>query len=59
MDIMEELYGMTNTEKVKEYVYNNYKSYKGKQLIIKEFESHFKIYKHEDGGPLILGKSII
>ena len=56
---MEELYGMTNTEKVKEYVYNNYKSYKGKQLVIKEFESHFKIYKHVDGGPLILGKSIV
>ena len=50
---------MTDIDKIKEYVYNNYKSYKGKQLVIKEFESHFRIYKHKDGAPLILGKSIV
>ena len=46
-------------DQVTEYVYKNYSSYKGKQLIIKEGSSHFKIYKHKDGAPLILGKSIL
>jgi len=46
-------------DQVIEYVYKNYSSYKGKQLIIKELDSHFRIYKHQDGAPLILGKSIL
>ena len=50
---------MTDINKIKEYVYNNYKSYKDKQLIIKEVGSHFRIYKHKDGAPLILSKSIL
>ena len=47
------------TEQVKEYVYKNYTTYKDKQLIIKELDSHFRVYKHQDGSPLILGKQII
>ena len=47
------------TEQVREYVYKNYPTYKDKQLIIKEFDSHFRVYKHQDGSPLILGKQII
>ena len=46
-------------KKVEEYVYKNYKSYEGKQLIIREFDSCFHILKHKDASPLILGKSIL
>ncbi len=46
-------------EKVKTYVYKNYKNYDGKQLIIKELESCFHILRHKDESPLILGKSIL
>lgn len=46
-------------EKVKEYVYKNYSDYTNKPLIITETESCFRILKHKDGSPLILGKSII
>jgi hypothetical protein len=49
----------TILEQVKEYVYKNYPTYKDKQLIIKELGSHFRVYKHQDGSPLILGKQII
>ena len=52
----------TSTEtldKVKNYVYENYKDYKNKVLFITESESCFRILKHKDGSPLILGKSII
>jgi len=45
--------------KITEYVYKNYKSYKNKQLIIRELDNCFHILKHEDGSPLILGKKII
>ena len=44
---------------IEEYVYKNYKSYKGKELVIRDFGSHYRIYKHETGSPLILGKGII
>jgi len=47
------------TEQVREYVYKNYPTYKDKQLTIKELDSHFRVYKHQDGSPLILGKQII
>ena len=46
-------------DQVKEYVYKNYKSYVGKELIIKDMDSHFRIYKHENGSPLILEKTIL
>ena len=46
-------------DQVKEYVYKNYKSYVGKELIIKDIDSHFRIYKHKDGSPLILEKTIL
>lgn len=46
-------------KQVTEYVYKNYPAYKNKQLIIKELESHYRVYKHQDGSPLILGKQII
>ncbi len=48
-----------NTEEVTQYVYKNYPRYTNKPLIIKEFDSHFRIYLHKDGTPLILGKKII
>ena len=44
---------------IEEYVYKNYKSYKDKQLIIKEFDNCFHVLTHEDSSPLILGKKII
>ena len=46
-------------QKVKDYVYSNYKSLKDKQLIIREKESCFQVLVHEDGSPLILGKGIL
>lgn len=45
--------------KVQAYVYQKYKSYEGKNLIIKDKGSHFEIFKHKDGGPLFLGKEIL
>ena len=46
-------------EKVTEYVYKNYKTYKDKPLIIEEFGSFFTIKRNKDESPLILGKSIL
>lgn len=46
-------------DKVIAYVYANYKSLKDKPLIITEGDSCFYVYKHKDGGPMILGKGII
>jgi len=46
-------------QQITEYVYKNYKSYKDKQLIIRELSNCFHILKHEDSSPLILGKGII
>lgn len=46
-------------EKVTEYVYNNYKSYKDKPLIIEEFGSFFTIRTKKDESPLILSKGIL
>ena len=42
-----------------EYVNKNYKWLKNKQLIIKEFDNHFKISDNEDSSPLILGRKIL
>jgi len=44
---------------VTEYVYKNYKLYKDKSLIIKEYKNCFHILTHEDSSPLILGRKII
>ena len=46
-------------QKITEYVYKNYKSYKNKQLIIRARSNCFHVCKHEDASPLILGKKII
>lgn len=46
-------------EKVKNYVYKNYKHLKDQTLIIEEFDSHFSVKTHKDESPLILGKGII
>jgi len=46
-------------QQVEDYVYENYKAYKDKNLIIRELESHFRVLKHKDGSPLILSKEII
>ena len=52
------------TNRVTEYVYNNYKDLKNKTLIIKEITSesginHFQISHNKDSSPLILGKNIL
>jgi hypothetical protein len=46
-------------KQITEYVYKNYKTYKDKQLIIREKSNCFHIMAHEDASPLILGKSIL
>ena len=46
-------------QQITEYVYKNYKTYKDKQLIIKELDNCFHILIHEDSSPLILGKGIV
>jgi len=46
-------------EEITEYVYNNYKSYKDKKLIIKESGNCFLILHNKDGSPLFLGKGIL
>jgi len=46
-------------QQIEEYVYKNYSSYKNKELIIKDLGSHYRVYKHKTGSPLILGKQII
>ena len=46
-------------QQITEYVYKNYKWLKNKKLIIRELDNCFHILEHEDGSPLILGKSII
>lgn len=46
-------------KKITEYVYKNYSEYFNKTLIIRDCETHYKILKHIDGGPLILGKDIV
>ena len=47
------------SEQVREYVYNNYKTYKNKDLIITEHTNHFSIRRHKDESPLVLGKGIL
>lgn len=49
----------TDLEKITNYVYENYRSYKGKNLIINELNSCFSILKHKHGSPLFLGKNIL
>ena len=41
------------------YVEANYKAYKGKSLIVKEFGSHFRVNLHKNGSPLVLSKNIL
>jgi hypothetical protein len=45
--------------KITNYVYENYRDYKNKNLIITEHDNCFRILKHKDGSPLILGKTVI
>ena len=44
---------------IRDYVYKNYPTYKNLTLVIKESNNHFKVYKHKDTSPLILGKGIL
>ncbi len=46
-------------KQVTEYVYQNYRAYKGKDLVVKEYDTCFKVYKHLDGSPLVLSKKIL
>ena len=48
-----------NIQLVEEYVYKNYKAYKGKTLIIVEHKNHFSVRRHKDEAPLVLGKGIM
>jgi len=48
-----------NIQLVEEYVYKNYKAYKGKTLIIAEHRNHFSVRRHKDEAPLVLGKTIL
>ena len=41
------------------YVEAKYPKYKDKSLIVREFDSHFKVNLHENGSPLVLGKGIL
>jgi hypothetical protein len=43
---------------ITEYVWENYRAYKNKPLIIREKENCFHILMHEDSSPLILGKGV-
>lgn len=43
---------------VTEYVYDNYESYKDKELIIEEYDTCFLIRINEDESPLVIGKGI-
>ena len=46
-------------EKVKEYVVNNYKTYKDKTLLIVEYDSFYTVRVNKDESPLILSKDIV
>ena len=41
------------------YVESKYPKYKGKSLIVREFDGHFKVNLHENGSPLVLSKAIL
>ena len=45
-------------DKVQAYVWKNYTNYTNKKLIIREFDSHFKININREDAPLVLGKGI-
>ena len=45
-------------EQVQEYVYNNYKTYKDKTLIIVEHDLFYTVRVKEDESPLILSKDV-
>ena len=46
------------SEKITNYVYNNYKQYKDKKLFINETSNCFTITDNKDKSPLILGKTL-
>jgi hypothetical protein len=43
-------------EQITEYVYSNYRSMKGKTLIITEHAKHITVKTNIDGSPLVLSK---
>lgn len=46
-------------DQVRDYVYNTYKMYKDKILIITEFKSHYSVKVQKDESPLILSKAVV
>ena len=46
-------------EQIQNYVYENYKSYKDKKLLIEEFDSHWTVKRNRDESPLILSKQVV
>jgi hypothetical protein len=45
--------------KVVAYVYENYDNLKGLPLRVMQGNNCFYVYKHKDGGPMILGLGVI
>ena len=41
------------------YVEASYPKYKGKSLVVRELDTHFKVNLHENGSPLVLSKAIL
>jgi len=46
-------------KKITEYVYKHYRTYKDKQLFIRETDKCYHVLSHTDASPLILGKGIL
>ena len=47
-------------EKVVQYTYKNYPNrFEKKELMVEEYESHFRVKSNVDESPLILGKGIV
>ena len=45
--------------KLTEYVYNNYKTYTNKTLVIRDKGTHYTVLKHIHEGPLYLSKDVV
>ena len=59
IDIPEIMEDKNRYDAVVSYVESKYPKYKNKSLIVREFDSHFKVNLHENGSPLVLSKAIL
>lgn len=46
-------------EHIQKYVEDNYKQFKDKKLIIREYDTHYTVQSNIDSSPLILSKDIV